>query len=349
MKIDQLVRDTLADHAHLAPGAEEILLDLHRRIERPRTGGWPLTIAAAAVLVAGTGIGVVALRGPQHQTGTAANHPNHSISAASSSVARPLPAGPQIAPVTMPFDLGWLPAGDQQYLARRINIGALSDTSPAVFDGEYMLNIHGADGDFFVDVRQMPGDVSHIRFKSGPGRATTVNGWPAIESSNSGTPGGYEIYYQDSAGGTMYVNVAGADGQRLPASTVVTAGRRVAAGVRLPGTTRVNPTFGVGYVPAGLKVVTFDVESSPGYATSYQLGEPTSQTPAVQITSPSRNTPLPGPAGRTVQGHRTRYNTDRGYTELYVLNAIKGSNLMIGSTLPLNELYRIADGLVLPR
>ena len=59
--------------------------------------------------------------------------------------------------------------------------------------------------------------------------------------------------------------------------------------------------------------------------------------------------PPTGTAGRTVQGHPTRYRTDRGYTELYVLNAVSGSNLMIGSTLPLTELYRIADGLVLPR
>ena len=265
MKIDRLVRDTLADHEYLAPGADEILLDVHRRIERTRTGGWPLTIAAAAVLVAGTGVGVVALRGQQHQTGTVANHP---ISAASSSVVRPLPPAPRITPVRMPFDLGWLPAGNQQYLSRRINIGALSDTGPAVYDGEYMLNIDGADGNFFVDVQQMPGDLSDLRFKSGPGRATTVNGRPAIESSNSSGPGGYEIYYQGSAGGTMYVNVSGANGQPMPASRLVTEGRRVAAGVRLPGTTQVNPAYGVGYVPAGLKVVTFDIEGASGEMTS---------------------------------------------------------------------------------
>ena len=249
MKIDRLIRDTLADHEHLAPGADEILIDVHRRIERPRTGGWPVTIAAATVLVAGTGVGVVALRGQQHQTGTVANH---SISAASSTVVQPPPA-PRITPVTMPFDLGWLPAGTPQYLARRINIGALSDTGPAVFDGEYLLTI---DGYLLVDVQQMPGRLSGVRFKSGPGRTTTVNGRPAIESPNSGGPGGYEIYYQDSAGGLMYVNAAVTNGRPMPAGGLVTDGRRVAAGVHLPGTTTVHPAFGVGYLPAGMKIVT---------------------------------------------------------------------------------------------
>jgi hypothetical protein len=335
MKIDQLVRDALADHEHLAPGPDEILIDVHRRIERPRTGGWPLTIAAATVLVAGTGVGVVALRPQQHQAGTVASQ---SISAASSAVVQP----PRITPVTMPFDLGWLPAGTPQYLARRINVGALSDTGPAVFDGEYLLTI---DGDLLVDVQQMPGRLSGVTFKSGPGRATTVNGRPAIESQNSSGPGGYEVYYQDSAGGLMYVNAAITHGRPMPAGRLVTDGRRVAAGVHFPGTTTVQPAFGVGYLPAGMKVVTFDIG---GGRTSYQLGEPTSQRPAVQITSPSLGNTPTGTTRRTVQGHPTRYRTDRGYTELYVLNAVNGSNLMIGSTLPLTELYRIADGLVLP-
>ena len=68
----------------------------------------------------------------------------------------------------------------------------------------------------------------------------------------------------------------------------------------------------------------------------------------MQITAGLTNPPT-GTVGRTVQGHPTRYSTDRGYTELWVLNTVNGSNLVIGSALPLTELYRIADGLVLPR
>lgn len=357
MKIEQLLSDTLAEHEHLAPNTDQILADVQRRIDRPRAAGWPVALGAAAVLVVGTGAGVVALRG-HHQSTTAAVRSATStapVTSISSAKQRPVRPAARIAPLTMPFDLGWLPAGPAGYLAHRINIGSAGGASVASFDGEYMLQVTTAAGKVDIDVQQMPGDLSDVSFKSGPGSNTAVNGHPAIESQNSDGPGGYEIYFQDSTGGTTYVNVATAPGQHVAVTQLVSDGCAIASGVRYPGSTKVNPSFGVGYVPAGMKVVAFDVENDNGQydsspadlATTYDIGDATNQSPAVVVTSGPASAPT-GTPGRLVQGHPTRYSTDRGYTEFYVLNAVHGDPIMIGSSLPLAQIYRIADGLVLP-
>jgi hypothetical protein len=50
-----------------------------------------------------------------------------------------------------------------------------------------------------------------------------------------------------------------------------------------------------------------------------------------------------------VQGHPTRYTDESGYLSLYVLDAVHGQPVRVAGRQPLDELYRIADGLVLPQ
>ena len=95
-----------------------------------------------------------------------------------------------------------------------------------------------------------------------------------MESSHSGGPGGYEVYLTHPDGGSLYVNVAAQAGSTASAQQLIDAGRRVAENVTFPGTTTVTPAFGLGKLPDGLRMCTFDVEKDgpSGPRTSYSVG-----------------------------------------------------------------------------
>ena len=355
MNIDTLLQDTFAAHEDLAPDTDDILVAARERITQRRSGlAQPLAIAASVVVVAATATGgAIALNRHSDHTGQSAQpvaSPSHVAPAHQ-------PAGSGIAPLTMPYDLGWLPAGSVTYLARRINVGAVSESSAPSFGGEYLLTVTTATATIDIDAQQMPGDLAGVRFKSGPGVPVTINGRGGIESKNSGGPGGYEVYFRDAEGGLMYVNAGPHTVSSVSAAELTAIGRQVAQSVRFPGRTQVRPTFGVGYVPAGLRVRGFDVESgssdlptstgSSGPWTSYDVGTSTRLESVVNIGT---NVATPsGTPGRQVQGHPTRYADEHGYRSLYVLGAVHGQAVAIAGRLPLSELYKIADGLVLPK
>ena len=353
MNVETLLQDVFTDHEHLAPDADEVMAATQQRIARGKPGlARPMGVAATvAVVVAAAGGAVLLSRhsaGHTTQPQPATHHSN-------------LPPADQgtsgIAPLTMPYDLGWLPDGSVSYIARRINVGGLSDSSPPLFDGEYMLTDTVASGTLMIDVQQFPGDLSDAAFKSGPGASVMIAGRDGIESSNSAGPGGYEVYFEDAAGGLMYVNVAADMGSTVPAAQLTDVGRRVAANVGFPGTAEVQPSFGVGYVPDGLRVRAFDVESadpdlpvangSSGPMTSYDIGTTATQLNAVTVGT-TTVPPQSGTPGRDVQGHATRYSDENGWHLLYVLDAVHGQDVVLSGNLSQDELYKIADGLVLP-
>lgn len=353
MNVDTLLKDTFTAREHLATDADEVMAAVHERIAHRHAGlTGPLAIAASVVVMAGAASGAVVLShhdGHQHpgpQQVQRAAGPGHA--------ARPDQSG--IAPLTMPFDLGWLPDGSVAYHARRNNVGSLSDSSGPLFEGEYMLTVTTSTAPIEVDVAQMPGDLTGIRFKSGPGEPVTIKDRQGLESANAGGPGGYELYFLGADGGLMYVNVASGTGAAVPADQLVATGRRVAENVGLPGTAQVNPTFGLGYLPAGMRIRTFDVEDGSsvlqsssgvtGPTTVYEIGTPTGRHSAALIGTSS--TPQSGTPGRAVQGHPTRYTDEGGYRSLYVLGALDEHSVQVAGRLPLAELYKIADGLVLP-
>jgi hypothetical protein len=353
MNIDTLLQETFDAHEELAPDPHDVLAAVHQRITHRRSGlTQPVAIAASVVVVAATATGAaVTLNRHGNQPAQPAASRSHIATAAR-------PSAPGIAPLTMPYDLGWLPAGSVNYLAHRINVGAVSPTSPPSFDGEYLLTVTTASATIDIDVQQMPGDLTGVRFKSGPGVPVTIDGRDGIESRNSGGPGGYEVYFRDARGGVMYVNAGPHTVSSVSATELTTIGRHVAADVQFPGRTRVRPSFGVSHLPAGLRVRGFDVESGrsdlptstgpSGPTTSYDVGTSTGLESVVQIGTNSAAPPS-GTPGRSVQGHPTRYTDDRGYRTLRVLDAVHGQAVAIAGRLPLSELYKIADGLVLPR
>lgn len=357
MNVETELVSTFATHEHLAPEPDDVLAAVHARVARPHRPGRPLAVAATVVVLSGGIAGAVAFtRGPATPSTGA---PGASVPATPAAdpapdapvTTRPVVAGP--APLAMPFDVGYLPPGTVEYIARRVNVSALDTSGPPVLDGEYLLTVTTGGRRLDIDVQQMPGGLGTPTFKSGPGAATTVGGRAAIESSVNSGPGGYEVYSLDPAGGLLYVNVANdpATTSAADPGTLATVGRQVAGSVTLPGTTTVTPTFGVGYVPAGLLVRGFDVEpaSADGTpaTTSYDIGTAAAQDPRISVfTGVSR--PAGPTAGRPVQGHPTLYTDDAGYVTLVVTGAAGGSDVCISARLPLDELYRIGDGLVLP-
>lgn len=374
MDIDQLVSDTFTAHEHLAPTADEILPAVRRRRgrargtrSRPRGHARPFAIAASVGVIAAVTAGTVVLAERGHDTVNPASRP---AAASTSTAGRTTRAG--VPPLTMPFDLGWLPPGAVSYLARRINQGALAgDLGQPVYDGEYLLTVRTADGPLMVDVQQMPGDVGTPLFKCGTGQPVTIAGRPGVEDRNSGGPCGYEVYFTDSLGTTMYVNVAPEPAASGPADRLRALGRHVAANVRFPGTSTVTPAFGLGRLPAGLRMVTFEVSggepaSATGRAsapvaadgavpsgdgstptTSYQLARGPQANPVVALgLAPGSRSGTPG---RPVQGHPTTVRDERGYLTLAVRDAVHGQSIKIASgSVSLGELYGIADHLVLP-
>jgi hypothetical protein len=351
MNTETLLVETFTEHEYLAPDAEQVLAGVHAQVGARRTFARPLSIAASVVLVAGAAVGVVVIG--NHGGATAGHQP--AAGSPKPHVAPHVAPAPthDVQPLTMPFDLGWLPDGTAHYVARRINIGAAAGSQTPAFDGEYMLTVGPLD----IDVQQMPGDLGGVQFKCGSGVDVTVAGRPGVADGNSDGPCGYEVYFDDAAGGVMYVNVSAHPGADVAGSELASVGRRVAANVRFPGSATVQPAFGVGYVPAGLRVRAFDVEDGSGMPTAngaadsqtiYNIGPEGSMEPWIDLGSGG----LPAPAGtpgRAVQGHPTRYTDENGYLSLYVLDAVHGQPVRVAGRQPLDELYRIADGLVLPQ
>jgi hypothetical protein len=338
MNIETLIKETFADHEHIAPDGDTVLAAARQRIDRRRAVlSRPLAVAAGVVALTLVAVTVVALNRPG------------SPAAGKAEVAGPPSTGsaaPAIADLRMPFSLGWLPPGSVTRIARRINIGsATADSDKPLYGGEYVLTVRSKGQAIDIDVQQLKMvTVDEAMFKSGPGQPVTVNGQRGVESSNSGGAGGYELYVAQRGGGSMYVNVAGSPDSTAPAQRLIDVGRRVAQNIRFPGKTTVTPAFGLRDLPSGMRICAFDVEST---GTGYDLGA-CSAMPTVHVgTNISSNSP--GTPGRPVQGHATRYTNDGGYRMLRVLDAVDGAPVTVAGRVALSDLYAVASRLVLPR
>lgn len=354
MEIEKLIKDTFEAHEHLVPSDTEVLAAAQARIKKKRAMTRPLAVAAGVVVLTLAAVTAVVLNRPADNTTAAGQGAITTTDPASTA-----PAEPAVPPVTMPYSLDWLPPGDVAYLARRINIGSKdANLEHPLFGGEYMLSVTNDGQVLNIDVQEMlMSEPDEAAFKSGPGSPVTVGGRHGVESSVSDGPGGYELYLAHPGGsGSMYVNVAPSyeDGSTASAEQLIDVGRRVAENVRFPGDTLVNPAFGLRDLPAGLKVCAFDVErgfdsDSPsdgvGSTTGYELGDCTVMPPVqVHITGKDPD----GTPGQPVLGHETRLNDEGGYRTLFILDAVAGEPIAVAGKVPAEQLYEIANHLVLP-
>jgi len=348
-EVEKLLKDTFTAHEHIAPDSDQVLADARERIQKRRAVlSRPLAVAAGVVVLTLAAVTVVLLNRPTDKAQVAGPvttvQPTTSVSTESA-----------IPELTMPYSLDWLPPGEVDYLVHRVNIGGTAeDPDTPIYGGEYMFNVTNNGQVLYVDVQHFGMSTpDEAAFKSGPGSPVTINGLHGVESSVSDGPGGYELYLTHPGGGSMYVGVSAENGTTAPAQLLIDTGRRIAEHIRFPGDTRVTPMFGLGELPSGMKMCTFDLEkgfdSPPGTAhpsTSYQLGTCDTQ-PTINIyTADERD--VTGTAGQPVQGHETRYVDESGYLKLFVVDAVKGKSVAIAGSVPLADLYDIGNRLILP-
>lgn len=348
-KIEKLITETFTAHEHVAPDGDKVLAAARQRIDRRRTVlSRPLAVAAGVVVLTIAAVTVVVLNRP----GTAAAPADKVQVSDPVSTASTEPAADGLP---MPYALDWLPPGSVEYLAQRINIGGTADNPDApLYGGEYMLTVTANGQVLNVDVQQFRmTSVDDAAFKSGPGAPVTINGQRGVESSFSDSVGGYELYVAHQDGGSMYVNVSAEYGSTVPAQQLVDVGRRIAQNIRFPGTTTVTPAYGFRDLPGGTRICAFGVEkgfgpSSAGseYSTSYSLGTCATRPP-VNVSTGDKDDPA-GTPGEPVQGHATRVVEENDYHRLWVLDAVDGDPVAVAGSVPLTDLYAIANSLVLP-
>ena len=347
MDIENLLKDTFAEHEHVVADPERVLAATRQRIDRRRAVlSRPIAVAAGVVVLTLAAVTVVALNRASDDIQVAA--PGGESQASSTA---PVPG---VADLTMPFDLGWLPPGDVDYLARRTNIGGTSaNPDTPLYGGEYMITVKAGGQVLNIDVQHMGGTTpDEASFKSGPGNPVTINGQSGVESANPDHPAGYELYVTHPGGGSMYVGVSPEHGSTVPAQQLVDIGHQVAQNIRFPGTSTVAPAFGLGELPSGLRMCAFDVErgfdasATPNSNTSYELGTcDVMPTIHVNIAPDGKSEGTPGDP---VQGHATSHVDENGYLRLFVADAVNGAPVVVAGKVPLTELYDIANRLVLP-
>ena len=141
------------------------------------------------------------------------------------------------------------------------------------------------------------------------------------------------------------------------AATVSTLARQVAGHLVYDRHDLLHPEFGLGYVPAqeNTALVQVDENGATQYVLTVQPGKPLPDVVVASTTIVAKVTTTPG---RAVQGHPTQVSTNYRQTGspavpiLEIENAVNGHRIVItggsGAT-TLAELYKIADGLILPR
>jgi hypothetical protein len=351
MEIEKLIKDTFTAHEHVAPDSDAVLAAARERIDRKRAISRPLAVAAGVVALTLAAVTVVALNRSSGDDGTQAAGP-----ASGEVTTGTTPAGPVVADLTMPYDLGWLPAGDVEYLVHRINTGATAEEpEKPVYGGEYMLSVKVGGKKLMVDVQEFKmSPVDDAAFKSGPGKPVTINGKRGVESTNHGGHFSYELYFEHPETGSMYVNVGPENGDTADARQLRDIGRNIAKNIRFPGTATVTPAFGLGALSDGMRMCTFDVEKPFGFSpfgsesdTSYSVGACTGVGESIAVGT-TRANGVRGEVGQPVQGHKTRFIDENGYRSLWILDAVGDVPICVAGPVPAADLYAIANGLVLP-
>lgn len=347
MEIEKLIRETFTEHEHVAPDSDEVLAAAQRRIDSRRAVSRPLAVAAGVVALTLAAVTVVALNRSGDDNTQAADPAGKVTTAESASAA---PSAPGMPELTMPFTLGWLPPGEADYLARRINTGgSAEEPDKPVYGGEYMLYVRNGDTTVMVDVQEFKMvSVDDAAFKSGPGKPVTINGKRGIESAHYDGPGGYELYLQHPEEGAMYINIGPENGGTADPETLASYGRQVAEHIEFPGTTTVTPSFGLGDLPSEMRMCSFGIDKpfeGTLPTTSYSVG--TCDAVDTSINLATSGDPR-GDAGKPVQGHKTRIIDEGGYLSLWILGAVGDKSVLVAGRVPEVTLYAIADGLILP-
>ena len=116
---------------------------------------------------------------------------------------------------------------------------------------------------------------------------------------------------------------------------------------------RRRKSLGLGTLPDGLDITSFDIGgsgsggTSQGNRTTYTVGVP-SDPMRINLAQGSVSGEPGAHPGRDVQGHPTELAGGNGWRTLTVQDAVDGDPVLLSGDVTFDELYAIADALVLP-
>jgi hypothetical protein len=324
---DQLLRNTFAEHEHLAPDAELAFDGIRRRIRTRRRSRLAVAGAIATVAAIGAGSAVIA------NTGGHRDKPENP----------PAPRSVSAAPTEVTFTPGWLPAGavetstaneyGQQFRYYDAGIGGTTVRLTIIL-GHGPMQLKGGVHDFFL------------------------GGHPAREVGDGGA---YLLDVTEPGGQLVQVQLI-AIRKSGDAAALAAAGRRVASEIRFGRHDAIKHRYSLSYIPAALAIRSMSWNGThPG--TSYTLAGPgESAGGSAKILIQEERVPwttykqganygagMSHRPGRAVQGHPTYVSSVGNSTQLWIDGALPDASIALDSEgYGLADLYKIADGLILP-
>jgi hypothetical protein len=348
---EQILRQTFSAHEHLSPDAESALDGIKHRVRTRHRSR--IAIAGAVAAVVAVAVGASLLAGTERQAG---HGPTRSAPPARQPhIAAPHPVA---APDHVTIAAGWLPAGEvaQVELDNSFGHQLRGYTVTSGQDSVYVL------------IGIAPGSVLPTDYKRGTPHDLTISARPAREWS---VDDWYYLAFVAPGGRIATVDIEGGKNQGKggdgSAAALAAIGRNVAAHLDLNRHDPIRTGFALSYLPAGLVVqaVSGKGQNDAGYTLAPATARWQDQMPTyatvTKVSQAWRNlarqrphVDKPAPpttAGRPVQGHRTYVVTGGDTPVLWIDEIQPGVSIEISGgpgVASLAEVYRIADGLILP-
>jgi hypothetical protein len=355
MNTEQLLRDTFAAHESESPDADAAWRRLDAQLNGPPASGTAPRRRRAALVGMGAAASVVGVvtagilvAGPHRPT---ADPGGERTAAGPSATAGGWArisgsARPSVLAVRdyLTVGPGWLPPG------QAVQIWGSRGPEQS---REYQIGPTSTGTDLALAVQT--GRLDTFYKRGGTKRDLSIAGRPAREWSG---PDFYHLEVQRPAGQVLWVDLKSPSESQAQLRAY---GRHVGRSMRYDRHDTLRPEFRFSYLPAGSSVYAVSVDNLG--ATTYELR--TARTHSIDQATVESNEigKWPTRAGRRVQGHPTRVvdASPAGSSSapkpqpkpiLIVEDATHGHDIVLtggwGAT-TLAQLYRIADGLVLPR
>ncbi len=354
MKTDEILHQTFSSHEHLTPDAD-LTLDAIRHRVRTRHRSRAAIAGVVAVVVA---VAVGASFLPRAHDAAPSKQESRSVAPAKK------PTAPKLHPVKAPdyvtVAAGWLPPGKSSQVLIGNGFGQQTRGYNVTSGGQSTYVLIGIQPGRALPTSNKRGTPNDLTIGERPAREWSVDDWYYLAIT---LPGG-RIATVDIEGG--HNQGKGGDGS---AAALAAIGRNVGAHLELNRHDPIKSGFALSYVPPGLAVQSVSSDDQNGtsytiapanahwsdqmpmYATVNEVRGTAAEIPAAGgPPSPQKGVP-PMKAGRPVQGHHTFVIAGSNTPMLWIDNVRPSVSISItggpGVT-TLAEVYRIADGLILP-
>lgn len=354
MKTDEILHQTFAAHEHLTPDADLTLDGITHRVRNRRRS--QAAIAGVVAVVVAVAVGATLL--PRAHNAGAPTQETRSVAPAKK------PSPPRLHPVKAPdyvtIAAGRLPAGKATQVLIANGFGQQVRGYNVVSGGQTTYVLIGVQPGQALPTSNKRGTPQDLTIGGRSAREWSVDDWYYLAIT---LPGG-QIATVDIEGGRNQGK--GGDGS---AATLATIGRNVALHLEVNRHDPIKSSFALSYVPPGLAVgsvsrddqngTTYTIapanahwsDQMPMYATVNEVRGAAPGIPAAGNPRSLQKGMPPVSAGRPVQGHRSYVVTGIDVPTLWIDNVRPGVSISItggpGVT-TLAEVYRIADGLILP-